>query len=347
MSDQATAADADRLLVGDVGGTKTDLAVVSSRGGPRELLAQRRYASRDYSELEDIVRAFLSETGLVVQAACFDVAGPVAAGEAELTNLPWRLREPDLGRALGLGRVWLINDLVATAAAVPHLRPDELDVLQPGEPVAGGAIAVLAPGTGLGEAFLTFDGAGYRPQPSEGGHSAFAPASDVELELLRHLWRRFEHVSFERVASGIGIPNIYEFLRDVRGTPESAALAADLMGAEERTRLIIDAATDPASPDPLARATLDLFLHALGTESANLALKVLATGGIYLAGGIAQRLRDHIPASGFLEALRRSGRFRSTLERVPIAIVKGEVALLGVATEGLRLLSSGMDAGPG
>lgn len=347
MSDQATAADADRLLVGDVGGTKTDLAVVSRRGGPRQLLAQRRYASRDYSGLEDIVRAFLSETGLVVQAACFDVAGPVAAGEAELTNLPWRLREPDLGRVLGLGRVWLINDLVATAAAVPHLRPDELDVLQHGEPVPGGAIAVLAPGTGLGEAFLTFAGAGYRPQPSEGGHSAFAPASEVELELLRHLWRRFEHVSVERVASGIGIPNIYEFLRDVRGTPESAALAADLIGAEERTRLIIDAATDPAYPDPLARATVELFLHALGTESANLALKVLATGGIYLAGGIAQRLRDHIPTSGFLEALRRSGRFRSTLERVPIAIVKGEVALLGVATEGLRLLSSGMEAWPG
>src|SRR5262249_21908640 len=168
MSDQATAADADRLLVGDVGGTKTDLAVVSRRGGPRQLLAHRRYASRDHSGLEDIVRAFLSETGLVVQAACFDVAGPVAAGEAELTNLPWRLREPDLGRALGLGRVWLINDLVATAAAVPHLRPDELVVLQPGEPVAGGAIAVLAPGTGLGEAFLTFAGAGYTPQPSEG-----------------------------------------------------------------------------------------------------------------------------------------------------------------------------------
>ncbi len=346
MSDQATAADADRLLVGDVGATKTDLAVVSKLGGPRQLLAQRRYASRDYGGLEDIVRAFVSETGLVVQAACFDVAGPVAAGEAELTNLPWRLREPDLGRALGLGRVWLINDLVATAAAVPHLRTDELDVLQHGESVPGGAIAVLAPGTGLGEAFLTFDGA-YRPQPSEGGHSAFAPASEVELELLRHLWRRFEHVSFERVASGIGIPNIYEFLRDVRGTPESAALAADLIGAEERTRLIIDAATDSASPDPLARATVELFLHALGTESANLALKVLATGGIYLAGGIAQRLRDHIPTSGFLEALRRSGRFRSTLERVPIAIVRGEVALLGVATEGLRLLSSGMEAGSG
>jgi glucokinase len=343
MSDQATPpADPGRLLVGDVGGTKTDLAVVSRRGGPRQMLALRRYASRDYEALEDVVREFLAEVGLQVQAACFAVPGPVAAGEAELTNLPWRLRESDLARALGLRRVWLLNDLVATAAAVPHLRPDELAVLQQGEPRTGGAIAVLAPGTGLGEAFLTFDGDGYRPQPSEGGHSSFAPASDLELELLRHLWRRFEHVSFERVASGIGIPNLYEFLRDVHGIPESAALAAALDDSNDRTRLIIDAATDPAAPDPLAVATVELFLHALGTESANLALKVLATGGIYLAGGIAQRLCSHIPTSGYLEALRRSGRFRSTLERVPIAIVKADVALLGVATEGLRLLGSDM-----
>jgi glucokinase len=336
MSDPA---HSDRLLlVGDVGGTKTDLAVVSGRAGPRGPLAQRRYASRDHSGLEDIVRAFLADTGLEVEAACFDVAGPVVGGNAQLTNLPWHLGERELARSLGLRRVWLVNDLVATAAAVPLLRADELDVVQDGEALPGGAIAVLAPGTGLGEAFLTFDGADYRPEPSEGGHSAFAPGSEVELDLLRHLWRRFEHVSVERVASGIGIPNLYEFLRDRRGIAESPRLAATLSGAGDRTHPIIEAALDPAAPDPLAQATVELFLHVLGTEAANLALKVLATGGIYLAGGIAKRLRDHIPASGFLEALRRSGRFRSTLERVPIAIVRGEVALLGVAREGLRLL---------
>jgi len=251
MSNQATPADPDRLLVGDVGGTKTDLAVVSRRGGPRQMLAQRRYASRDYDGLEDVVRVFLAEVGLDVQAACFDVPGPVAEGEAELTNLPWRLRESDLAPALGLRRVWLLNDLVATAAAVPHLRPDELAVLQQGEPLPGGAIAVLAPGTGLGEAFLTFGADGYRPQPSEGGHSSFAPNSELELELLRHLWGRFEHVSFERVASGIGIPNLYEFLRNVRGTPESASLAAALDGSDDRTRLIVDAATEACKAAPM------------------------------------------------------------------------------------------------
>jgi glucokinase len=326
------------LLVGDVGGTKTDLAVVSRHRGPRERLAQRRYPSREYDGLEDMVRAFLSEVGLRVESACFDVAGPVVAGSAQLTNLPWRLREADLARTLGLRHAWLINDLVATAAAVPLLRPDEVDVIQEGQPLAESAIAVLAPGTGLGEAFLTFDGAIYRPQPSEGGHSAFAPANELEVELLRHLWTRFEHVSVERVASGIGIPNAYEFLRDRRGLAESPRLASALTGAKDPTHLIIEAAADPVTPDPLADATVDLFLHILGTEAANLALKVLATGGIYLAGGIAQRLRGRLPGSAFLDALRRSGRFRSTLERVPIAIVRGEVALLGVASEGLRRL---------
>lgn len=338
MSDRAAHPDPDALLlVGDIGGTKTDLAVVAGHGGPRRRLAYRRYANRDYDCLEDIVRAFRTELGgLDVRTACFDVAGPVVDGTAQLTNLPWRLDEAGLARDLGLRHCWLVNDLVATAAAVPLLRPDELDVVQVGVPLPGGAIAVLAPGTGLGEAFLTLDGDGYRPQASEGGHCAFSPAGELELDLLRHLWRRFDHVSVERVASGIGIPNLYEFLRDQRGMAESPALAGQLDGIENRTQSIIEAAIDPASPDPLARATVDLFLQVLGTEAANLALKVLATGGIYLAGGIAQRLCECLPASGFLGALRRSGRFRSTLERVPISVVRGEVALLGAASVGLR-----------
>jgi glucokinase len=347
MSDHAaTAARGPLLLVGDIGGTKTDLAVVSTGGGPRHRLAQRRYPSREHDGLAPIARAFLAETGLRVEAACFDVAGPVVAGSAKLTNLPWHLVESDLADALGVHHVELVNDLVATAAAVPLLNEDELDVVQEGEPLSGGAIAVLAPGTGLGEAFLTFDGAGYRPQASEGGHSAFSPGSEIELDLLRHLWRRFEHVSAERVASGIGIPNIYNFLRERGEVAESPALAAGLEGVDDRTRPIIDAALDPNGPDALAAATLDLFLRILGTEAANLALKVLATGGIYLAGGIAQRLRRSLPGPAFLGSLRGSGRFRSTLERVPIAVVRGDVALLGAAAEGLRLLGGPVPGQP-
>src|SRR5262249_26692248 len=154
--------------------------------------------------------------------------------------------------------------------AVPLLRADELDVVQDGEALLGGAIAVLAPGTGLGEAFLTLDGHGYRPQASEGGHSAFSPSDELEVDLLRYLWRRYDHVSVERIASGIGIPNVYEFLRDQRRLVESPALAARLGEAEDRTHPIIEAGIDPVSPDPLARATVDLFLQVLGTEAANL-----------------------------------------------------------------------------
>lgn len=329
------------LLVGDIGGTKTDLAIVSPDAGPRRRLAEKRYPSRDYPSLEAIAHSFLADTGMRVSAACFDVAGPVIAGEADLTNLSWRLREADLARALEVDRVWLLNDLAATAAAVPLLQPEELITIHEGSPMPGGAIAVVAPGTGLGEAFLTFDGAGYWPHASEGGHSAFSPTSELELDLLRHLWERYDHVSFERVASGIGIPNLYEFFRDRRHMTEAPGVAARLAAVDDtgRTHVIIDAALDDTSRDPLAAAAVELFISILGTEAANLALKVLATGGIYLAGGIAQRLGGRLRETEFVAGLHRSGRLRSTLDRLPVHVVKVEVAMLGVAGEGVRLLA--------
>jgi glucokinase len=335
---------ADRLLLaGDVGGTKTDLAVVSVGSGPRPAVAQRRYSSTAYPGLAEMAREFLTDVGLRVEAVCVDVAGPVIEGEARLTNLPWRLNEVGLAHQLDVAHAWLLNDLVATASAVPLLGPDELHRVQDGTAVAGGAIAVMAPGTGLGEAFLTWEDrpqARYRAHASEGGHAAFAPRTDLELELLRVLRERFDHVSAERVASGIGIPNLYEFLRDCRGLKEPPALAAALARTNDRTRPILDAALDPDGADPLARATLDLFLGILGTETANLALKVLATGGIYLAGGIAQRLRDELTGPAFREALSDTGRFSDLMRSLPVHVVSGEVAVLGAAAEGLRRLTS-------
>jgi glucokinase len=328
------------LLAGDVGGTKVDLAVVSVERGPRQPLAKRRYASTAHVGLAEMARAFLDEVSMEVEAACLDVAGPVIGGEAQLTNLPWEISEASLASALALKKVWLLNDLVATASAIPLLGPDEVQPVKDGQPMPGGTIGVLAPGTGLGEAFLTREADGYRAHASEGGHAAFAPTDELELELLRDLWQRFDHVSFERVASGVGIPNLYDFLRDRRGESESARLAAELDSATDPTRPILEAALDPAEPDPLARATLVLFLQILGTEAANLALKMLATGGIYLAGGIAQALRDALPTSPFSRAFTRAGRFSPMLERVPVMVVLGEVALLGAASEGLRLLTS-------
>lgn len=336
---QGAAQDADLLLAGDVGGTKTDLAVVSAAAGPRQPLAKRRYPSADYAELAEMAREFLDEAGLRVRAASFDVAGPVLHGAAKLTNLTWRLDEASLAAALGVERVWLMNDLVAIASAIPLLNADELHQVKAGQAAEGGAIAVLAPGTGLGEAFLILSEDGYEPHPSEGGHCAFAPTAELEIELLRSLWQEFDHVSYERVASGVGIPNLYEFLRDVHGIPESPELARAVAATEDRTRPILQAALTGPNPDPLAVATMELFLGILGTEATNLSLKVLATGGLYLAGGIAQVLRQQLSSDAFLAAFVRAGRFGAMLEQVPVHVIMGpEVALLGAASEGLHRL---------
>jgi len=338
MSSSSAAADEGRLLLaGDVGGTKTDIAVVSTAGGPRQLLAHRRYLNAEHSGLAEIGRAFLADAGLRVDAACFDVAGPVVAGRAQLTNLDWDLDEATLAVQLGVERAYLINDLVAMASAVPLLSPDELHVVKEGER-GPGPIAVLAPGTGLGEAFLVPVDSEYLAFASEGGHASFAPTNEEEMALLRSLWAEWEHVSFERVASGVGIPNLYRFLRGRPGAVESRELASQLVGTSDDTRPIVEAALRQP-PDPLAATTVTLFLRILGAEAGNLALKVLATGGVYLAGGIAQALRDHLASGPFIEALVSHGRFRPLLERVPVYVIMGEVALLGAASAGLRVLA--------
>ena len=334
------------LLAGDIGGTKTDLAVVSLARGPREALAKRRYPSADYSGPAEVSKAFLDEVGLKVDGACFDVAGPVVEGKAHLTNLTWQIDETALADELGVERTWLLNDLVAVASAIPVLQPEELYQIKEGEAVPGGAIAVLAPGTGLGEAYMVASESGYRAQASEGGHAAFAPTTELELDLLREMWKEFDHVSFERVASGVGIPNLYGFLRDHRGLPESSRLASELSQTEDRTRPILQAALDPAGDDELARATLDLFLHILGTEAANLCLKFLATGGLYMAGGIAQVLREKLRTPVFLDAFIKAGRFTTMMEKLPVYVIMGEVALLGAASEGLRLFTPSAAGSP-
>jgi glucokinase len=334
----------DLLLAGDVGGTKTDLSVVSVAGGPRQARARRRYASADYPGLAEMAREFLAGTGLEVRAACFAVAGPVLDGTASLTNLPWQLDESSLAAALSMERVWLINDLVAIGSAIPMLQPDELHEAKGGQ-AARGTIAVLAPGTGLGEAFLIARDGVYEVHASEGGHGAFAPTSELEIELLRSLLKEFDRVSFERVASGVGIPNLYAFLRERPGAVESPELARRLAATDDETRPILQAALQESAPDPLARATMELFLRILGTEAANLALKVLSTGGIYLAGGIAQALREQFSTDAFCHAFVRAGRLSPMLVQMPIQVVMSpEVALLGAAKDGLRRLGTHLPA---
>ena len=325
------------LLVGDVGATKTDLAIVSPERGARAPLAEATFPSAAYEGLEAIVAAFVAEAALRVDAASIGLAAPVVGDRAEFTNLPWRVTAKRLRETFALSAVWLLNDLEAVAHGIPHLRDDELHTLSEGQPQAGGTIGVIAPGTGLGEAFLTWDAGRYHAHASEGSHADFAPADPFQLELLRAMWSRFGHVSVERICSGLGLPNIYAALREEGIAPESAWVADRLAAADDPTPIIVDAALDPKRACALCRETLDVFIRILGAEAGNLALKVLATGGVYLAGGIPPRILPALQEGSFLKAFRSKGRYAALLSRTPVRVVLyPKVALLGAAHYGLE-----------
>jgi glucokinase len=324
------------LLAGDIGGTKTDLAVFSAETGPRLALAEATFPSGRYPSLEVLVREFLGQIDLAVQRASFGVAGPVVGGRATTTNLPWVIDATQLEQTLGLSSVRLLNDLVAIANAVPSLEPSDLHTLNAGEPVHGSNVAVVAPGTGLGEAFLTWDGTRYRPHASEGGHADFAPTTPLQIELLRYLKDRFGHVSYERVCSGRGLPNIYAYLRDSGAAEEPAWLAERLAEVDDPTPVIANAALDGERHCELCVATLETFVSILGAESGNLALKVMATGGVYLGGGIPRRILPALQQERFTRAFTDKGRFSDLLARMPVhVILHPKTALLGAACYGL------------
>lgn len=326
------------LLAGDIGGTKTSLAIYSPEAGPRTPLVEATFPSGRYPSLEALVSDFLAQVDLKPKRASFGVAGPVVAGQATITNLPWVMSETHLQAALDLSPVRLLNDLAAIAQAVPWLESDDLYTLNEGQADPGGAIAVIAPGTGLGEGFLTWDGSRYRAHASEGGHTNFAPANPFEGELLRYLQERFEHVSYERVCSGRGLPNIYAFLRDSGYAHEPAWLAEQLAGADDPTPLIVNAALRGERPCDLCVETLNTFVSILGTEAGNMALNVLATGGVYLGGGIPPRILSALEGERFLQAFQRKGRMQGLMSRMPIhVILNPKAALMGAACHGLEV----------
>jgi len=325
------------LLAGDIGGTKTNLAIFSTEAGLQMPLAETTSPSASYPSLEALVREFLAQVKLKVEWASFGVAGPVVGGQAKVTNLPWIMNEAQLAEALNLSSVHLMNDLVAIAHAVPFLGPADLYTLNKGEPVSGGTIAVVAPGTGLGEAYLTWNGTRYRAYASEGGHADFAPISPLEIGMLRYLQDRFGHVSYERVCSGSGLPNIYSYLRDSGYAEEPAWLAERLTVAEDPTPVIAVAALDKDRPSELCTATLDTFISILGAEAGNMALKVLASGGVYLGGGIPPRILPVLESGRFMEAFQRKGRLSDLLSWMPVhVILNPKVALLGAARYGFN-----------
>lgn len=319
------------FLAGDVGATKTSLAVIAAERGPRAPLAEATLLSAHYASLHELIRAFLGRVDVPIERASLGVAGPVVDGQAEITNLSWHIDERQLQQVLGLASMRLLNDLQSIAYAVPFLQPTDLYTLKEGQAVPRAAIAVVAPGTGLGEAFLTWDGERYRAHPSEGGHTDFAPRTPLQMDMLRFLQQRLDHVSYERVCSGIGLPNVYAFLRD-SGRQEPDWLAARLAQAVDPTPVIASAALDVEHPCALCRETLDIFGAVLGAEAGNLALKVLATGGVYLGGGIPPRILPALEQSTFVQAFCDKGRFADLMARIPVHVILNDrAALLGAA----------------
>lgn len=330
------------LLAGDIGGTKTILALYTQEDGPRNPIAQFTYPSTHYDSLERIVQEFIEQSRAKIERATFAVAGPVVAGKAQITNLPWRMEETQLRKTLGLESVKLINDLVAVGYGVPELQLEELYTLQEGKPLAGGAIGVVAPGTGLGETFLTWDGARYRAHPSEGGHTDFGPTSPLQFGLLRYLQEKFGHVSYERICSGIGIPNIYGYLKEVGYAEELESVTASLEKSTDPTPIIIQAAMSQDNPSDLSRTTLETFIDVLGAEAGNMALKIMATGGLYLGGGIPPRILPMLANGAFIRSFRDKGRFGDLLAQMPVhVILNSKIGLLGAASHVLGEFEAG------
>lgn len=316
------------LLCGDIGGTNTTLALVPAdgAGAPLRLTV---YASRDARVFDELLARFLADAPGSIQAACFAVAGPVAGDRVATTNLPWVIDAAALSAALGGVRVFLVNDLEAMAWGTAGMQDGELAVLNPGIPGRRGNAAVIAAGTGLGEAGLAWDGVRHVPFATEGGHADFAPRSEREMRLLRYLFERFEHVSYERVLSGSGLVHLFEFLRDVEHRPDADTVVGGVAEAE-RPAAITAAAL--ARGVPIAVAALELFAAIYGAEAGNLALKMKATVGVYVGGGIAPKILPKLIDGGFRAAFLAKGRFADFLAEVPVrAILAPHVGLRGAA----------------
>lgn len=317
------------ILAGDVGGTKTNLALFSSQGGSLSLLAQAGYPSKRYEGLERIVEKFLRRNPRRVSSAAFGVAGPVSRGRVRTTNLPWIVDAGALGRRLRLPRVDLINDLVANALGIAALGRGDLAVLNRGVSGARGNRVLLSAGTGLGQAHLYWDGSAHLPSPSEGGHADFAPRNPLEAHLWKYLRDRYGHVSWERVLSGPGIYNIYLFLRDTGRAAEPGWLAKEIRKGDPAALISRTALEGRCA---LCAKTLELFAGIYGAQAGNAALSAWASGGVYLGGGIAPKILPKLKTGVFMKAFLDKGRFSGVLADIPVRVILNDkTALWGAA----------------
>jgi glucokinase len=327
------------ILGGDVGGTKTWLGIFRAGGSdaaaPLSLQRAAKFSSRSAASLEQLVAEFLADERESVDYACFGLPGPVGGNRAKLVNLPWEIDADAQCARFGFRGTFLINDLVANAYGIGELDPADFAILHAGDPSAVGNMAVISPGTGLGEAGIFWDGRKHIPFACEGGHTDFAPRTELEVELLKHLFAPYGHVSCERVLSGsMGVPNIYGFLRDTGRGPATPAIAEALKTGDAGSIISAAALEDSC---PLCVQTMDLFSSILGAEAGNLALKTMATGGIFIGGGIATKILPLLQRPPLLQALFAKGRFSDFMRKIPLRVILNErAALLGAARHALH-----------
>lgn len=317
------------VLAGDIGGTKTSLAFFAKNEGRLLPMDVESYPSQEATNLESIVKRFLATHDTSVSSACFGIAGPVVKGRCRTTNLPWEVSEARLERAFGWERVRLVNDLAATAMSLPLLNRRDLFTLNRGRPQEGGNVALVAPGTGLGQGLVFFCQGKAMPLPSEGGHVDFAPTDELEVELWRYLKQKLGHVSVERVVSGPGLANIYAWLRDSGRHPEPEWLKERLL-EEDPAKAISECGL--TEKHPLCVDALRTFVSVLGAVAGNLVLTGLSTAGVYLGGGIPPKILPALKTGAFMKAFADKGRFRGLLEKIPVRVIMNEqAALLGAA----------------
>lgn len=316
------------VLCGDIGGTRTRLALVDADKGKARIVSSAVFSSRQFPTFESLLAGFLREIQ-TPQLAAFGVAGPVQGRTVRTTNLPWLIEAEVLQQRFGFERCLLLNDLEAMAYGLPALGEDGFCVLQPGEPGGHGNAAIIAAGTGLGEAGLFWDGKRHHPFATEGGHASFSPQDEVEVELLRYLQRSHAHVSWERVVSGMGLLDLHDFLRLYHRAPLPEALAAE-MRQGDAAAVIADAAL--RGRDELCVETMHRFVRLYGAEAGNLALKTMSRGGLYVGGGIAPKILPLLQGGSFIQSFHGKGRMRALLETMPVRVILDEqVSLLGPA----------------
>jgi len=318
-----------KVIAGDIGGTKTSLALIEVTGPKPDILAMETWPSQDYASLDDILQKFVSTHPGVCEYACFGVAGPVHNGISKITNLPWQINAQKLAKTAGVRQAWLLNDLEANAWGISALGDDDFFVLNEGQPDPNGNTCVIAAGTGLGQAGITMDGKQYRPFASEGGHADFAPQTEMDIALLRYLKQRYGHVSWERVVSGMGLINIHEFLHTHYKTEPPDWLVDEMANGDKAAAISNGALSGKCE---VCSETLDMFVRLYGAEAGNQALKIMATGGVFIGGGIAPKILDNLREPAFMQSFCDKGRMQALMQSMPVKVILNEqTALYGPA----------------